>query len=131
MAVKARPFDVRHEPEDRYDVRSERNTLNIVQMARLTGHSPESIVYMADSELLTPLSTDPCAFPWKRPCGLEKNAKSIERPWKELSAYGGSERLWRDSSIGKSTEIKTGAGPSCRWFRPCRIVHPRRRFRGF
>lgn len=32
MAVKARPFDVRHEPEDRYDVRSERNTLNIIQI---------------------------------------------------------------------------------------------------
>lgn len=45
MVVKAKPFDVRHEPEDRYDVRLERNTLNIVQMTRLTGHSrnPSSI----------------------------------------------------------------------------------------
>lgn len=95
MAVKARPFDVRHEPEDRYDVRSERNTLNIVQMARLTGHSPESIVYMADSELLTPLSTDPCAFPWKRPCGLEKTRKASKGrgkscpPMEDPKGFGG------------------------------------------
>lgn len=89
MAVKARPFDVRYEPEDRYDVRSERNTLNIVQMARLTGHSPESIVYMADSELLTPLSTDPCAFSLEKAMWIgkerEKHRKAVER----------AVRLWR------------------------------------
>lgn len=112
MAVKARPFDVRHEPEDRYDVRSERNTLNIVQMARLTGHSPESIVYMADSELLTPLSTDPYAFSLEEAMRIGKEREKRRKAWKELFAYGGSERLWRDSSIGKSTEIKTRAGPA-------------------
>lgn len=89
MAVKAKPFDVRHESEDRYDVRSERNTLNIVQMARLTGHSPESIVYMADSELLTPLSTDPYAFSLEEAMWIgkerEKRRKAVER----------AVRLWR------------------------------------
>lgn len=89
MVVKAKPFDVRHEPEDRYDVRLERNTLNIVQMARLTGHSPESIVYMADSELLTPLSTDPYAFSLEEAMWIgkerEKHRKALER----------AVRLWR------------------------------------
>lgn len=89
MAVKTRPFDVRHEPEDRYDVRSERNTLNIIQMARLTGRSLEFIVYMADSELLTPLSTDPYAFSLEETVRIgkerEKRRKVVER----------AVRLWR------------------------------------
>lgn len=83
MTVKAKPFDIRHEPEDRYDVRSERNTLNIVQMARLTGHSLESIVYIADPELLTPLSTDPYAFSLEEAMWIgkerEKHRKAVER----------------------------------------------------
>lgn len=89
MAVKARPFNVRHEPEDRYDVRSERNTLNIIQMTHLTGHSPESIVYMADSELLTPLSTDPYAFSLEEAMWIGKERK------KHRKAVERAVRLWR------------------------------------